>query len=202
MILVIVGNNRVEFSVHKRVLTTSAFFERCFRAGMKEAHENIATLPEDDPEAFEIVIGWMYGGRSLKGHLYNTLVLAYLLADRLFMADLQNAIIDLFRMFVAPEPHIAAWIWDTVPEDCPFRELVLDRLHYSIAKFPEMYRTPADGSTPDKYAQQLQEILEDGGKLAIALFWRFVEYGQPDLMPPSRLPCCVYHLHHDGKKCS
>ena len=112
----------------------------------------------------------MYSGRSLQGHLYDTLVISYLLADKLCMADLQNAIIDLLRTFSAPEPCKTAWIWDTVAEDCPFRELVLNRLHYSIATLSHMYRTPSDGSTPGEYARQLEEILEGGGTLATALF--------------------------------
>ncbi len=149
IILIIVGKQKAKFGVHKKVLVrSSAFFEGCFRARMKEAEENTVILPEDDPEAFEIVVDWMYGGRSLQGHLYDTLVISYLLADKLFMRDLQNAIIDLFRTFAAPEPVKAAWIWDTVAEGCPFRELVLNRLHYSIATMPDLYWMPSDGSTP------------------------------------------------------
>ena len=203
VILVIVGKEKVEFGVHKKVLVRSSpFFEACFRADIKEAQENTVTLCEDDPEAFEIVVDWMYGGRSLQGHLYDTLVISYLLADKLLMRDLQNAIIDLFRTFAAPEPCKAAWIWDTVAEDCPFRELVLNRLHFSIATMPHLYWMPSDGSTPYDYAQQLQEILKGGGSLATAFFWRFFERGNIDLVPPSTLTGCVFHLHDDGKKCN
>jgi hypothetical protein len=52
--------------VHKDLLTKkSEVFDRMFNGGFKEATTKSATFPDDDPEAFEKLIEWLYTGRFM-----------------------------------------------------------------------------------------------------------------------------------------
>lgn len=52
--------------VHKDLLTKKSYvFDRMFNGGFKEATTNSATFPDDDPDAFEKLIEWLYTGRFL-----------------------------------------------------------------------------------------------------------------------------------------
>ena len=63
MVDIYVGPKSQLFRVHKSFLTSKiSFFEKMFSGEFKEAKENKATFPEDDPEAFEILIEWVYTG--------------------------------------------------------------------------------------------------------------------------------------------
>ncbi|EXJ94636.1 hypothetical protein A1O1_03032, partial [Capronia coronata CBS 617.96] len=63
-------------------------------SGMKEHHEKAVHLPEDDPEAFEVVAKWMYSNSVPNEFQPSVLVHAYHLARKFCMTDLQNAVMD------------------------------------------------------------------------------------------------------------
>jgi BTB/POZ domain len=58
-----VGPERKYFAVHKAMLTEVAeHFSNMFNGGFAEAREGSAEFPEDDPDAWELLIEWAYKG--------------------------------------------------------------------------------------------------------------------------------------------
>ena len=59
MVSLHVGLNASVIIVHKDILcNASAFFEKAFNSGLKEGLSQTMTLPEENAELFDILIGW------------------------------------------------------------------------------------------------------------------------------------------------
>ncbi|KAF7944818.1 uncharacterized protein EAE97_005451 [Botrytis byssoidea] len=85
MIDIYVGEEKILFRVYKDTLCNKIeFFDRMFNGKFKEANENAAVLPEDDPEAFDMLIF------RKKLHLW-------VLADKLCLANLQDYVMNIWR---------------------------------------------------------------------------------------------------------
>lgn len=55
------GEGAKEYVVHKDILTSKvSFFENMFSSEFLESLGGLATLPKDSPEAFEVLIEWVY----------------------------------------------------------------------------------------------------------------------------------------------
>lgn len=60
---VYVGPNRTKFVIHKQLLTSkSEYFNKALNGKFREAAENQITLEEDPPEAFDLLVVWLYRG--------------------------------------------------------------------------------------------------------------------------------------------
>ncbi len=65
---VIVGPQQEEFTVHKTLLcAASEFFKAALSSNFIEGKEQKVTLPEDDPQYFQLVYDWLYSGRVADG---------------------------------------------------------------------------------------------------------------------------------------
>ncbi|TGO22308.1 hypothetical protein BPAE_0173g00080 [Botrytis paeoniae] len=64
MVDLIVGPEKTVFRVNKSLLCNKIpYFDKMFNGGFKEATDGLASFPEDFPEAFDILIQWIYSGR-------------------------------------------------------------------------------------------------------------------------------------------
>ncbi|KAF7886977.1 uncharacterized protein EAF02_003624 [Botrytis sinoallii] len=89
------------FQLHKSILCEKVpYFEKMFNGNFEEGTTNSATLPEDDPEAFNILISWIYSDQvfpvGLRECTHETWCVGklYLLADKLCLPDLMDRILD------------------------------------------------------------------------------------------------------------
>lgn len=57
-----VGEDRVQFFVHKDTLCQLAFFKAALSGGFKEASEQLISLPEDNPSHVSALIEFLYTG--------------------------------------------------------------------------------------------------------------------------------------------
>ncbi|OBT49086.1 hypothetical protein VE00_00116 [Pseudogymnoascus sp. WSF 3629] len=61
IVTVYVGPREKRYSIHKALLTSqSEYFEKALNGKFKEADEQTIRLPEDSPDAFDLLIGWLY----------------------------------------------------------------------------------------------------------------------------------------------
>jgi hypothetical protein len=60
MVDIYVGPDEMLFRVHKTKLCKITYFNKLFNSGFREAAENTAKFPEDDCEAFDILVEWVY----------------------------------------------------------------------------------------------------------------------------------------------
>ena len=97
---VLIGPDEERYHVHKdAICDASPFFRQCLQHDMQEGSTNTVTLPDDKPEAFECILKWVYGKTT---EICTTKALpkedlctrAYLLADKLCMEALSNALMD------------------------------------------------------------------------------------------------------------
>jgi hypothetical protein len=164
--------------------------------GYKEQVEQAVHLPEDSPEAFEIVVKWMYaeGVPTTIDDLY--IGHAYILADKLCMGELQNALVDKFRATCKKamiNPGTVTWIWAHTPEGCKLREISLDQLHFEILRSPSKY----------KNTEQFKKLMKTDGELVTEMYWKSVHQKETATRKnPAFLTGCVYHIHEDGKNCT
>ena len=65
MVTLLVGPARVKFIVHKELLVRQAIFfcgSPLAIGASPEADEGVVTLEDDDPDAFRLLVGWLYQG--------------------------------------------------------------------------------------------------------------------------------------------
>src|SRR4051812_28703059 len=66
MIQPLVGPEKKSFLVHKNTICDAVeAFAKMFRGAFKEAETNRTEFPEDDPDAFGLLIQWCYRGDCL-----------------------------------------------------------------------------------------------------------------------------------------
>lgn len=65
IVTIYVGPKRKSFSIHKKLLCSrSEYFDKAFNGGFKES-DGTMYLPEDDPEAFDALVVYIYQNRLL-----------------------------------------------------------------------------------------------------------------------------------------
>lgn len=58
------GDKMKSFSVHKKLLCERiSFFQKMFAWGGTETKDNVARLPEDQPQSFDVLLSWLYSGK-------------------------------------------------------------------------------------------------------------------------------------------
>lgn len=96
------ANSIKTFTVHKGLLCAKAdYFKQMFNGGYAETSNLAADFPEDDPQAFSLLVGWLYTGRIEKfrenGYVMD-LIKLFGLAEKFLMPDLaDDAIIQLIE---------------------------------------------------------------------------------------------------------
>lgn len=105
--------DRKLYNLHKNLLCSeSRFFQGCLQHGFSEGKNNEVILEDDDVDAFELFIGWVYTHEVAPLHDINIIFgEAYILADRFCMEAFKNAITDSAResltvKFVQPKDII------------------------------------------------------------------------------------------------
>ena len=136
-------------------------------------------------------------------------ILAYILADKYLMPDLQNAIIDMLKNYWAvnlmyPE-HVALAI-EQAGEDSKIVQFVLDQLAWELANNEHEYclNVPSNSNEANKMrrAVGLDELLTRGN-CASKLLWLTKHTSMGTQTPqPAETNCCRYHVHQLGENCT
>lgn len=115
------GEAARDFRIHKKLLCSKVpYFDKMFNGGFKEAVQNSVTLPEDNPESFDILQCWVYTGvlRPLEttfnenrtswtsswdvGYMYN-------LSDRLCLLSLRDRVLVEYLDKMEEQKFCPAW---------------------------------------------------------------------------------------------
>ncbi|KAK3379109.1 hypothetical protein B0T24DRAFT_610717 [Lasiosphaeria ovina] len=106
IVTIFVGVDRVKFTIHENLISESSpFFKAAFRGEFGERN-GVLELPDDDPDAFELFVGWLYGKAQSKSYTIAdgpidwdieamTFLNLYILSKKYFNEDLSNNAIDL-----------------------------------------------------------------------------------------------------------
>lgn len=145
LLSIYIGSDSDPFVVHKDLLgATSALFRRYLS-------EDALTLPDEDPQLFEIYAQWLYARNSkavlkeLRAHELvprddgsgvsdqpgaDTLFHLFCLGERIHDVKFKNAVIDAYidaTIKGEENPiHLAGWIYERLPEASTFKRLYID----------------------------------------------------------------------------
>ncbi|KAL8868402.1 MAG: hypothetical protein Q9198_008190 [Flavoplaca austrocitrina] len=133
------GEDAESWIIHKRLLAHhSPFFAAAFNGNFAESATNTVSLVEDDPDAFELFVQWLYSGQLASNvnyayHLPNVFCLAWALGDKLQCSVFQDrAMLQLLAY------HQNAWlvedtmrlIYNVSPSGSLLRSFVVDMVCY------------------------------------------------------------------------
>lgn len=167
----VVGSSKVKFSVHKEMLCgVSSFFKSALNGSFREGREQTITLPEDDPDIFDLFVQWLYtknyeiqgsDGR-LDQTFYTEAVQLYCLADKYDVSTLRSHIHQAFdgKMMQRASPPTredAAALYDGTNPGAPLRSYLLGWW---------MYRTKLDYFLEE----EVQTWLSDQPEITLDLF--------------------------------
>lgn len=193
----LVGLEEKPFYLHKsEICAVSNVFKAACTGPWKEAEENLVRLPEDDIEAFEDFVHWLYRTsvsfgleEDSDGDDFFRPVMAYILGDKLqatrFMNDTMTKVIkEIEGWSLGPSRDVVHYIYNHTPESSKLRLLVRD---YFVWEGKAEFRAWAEDN--DEQILEIPEFLRD---VALGMVKRVQMVPEVRLCWASR---CRYHDH-------
>ena len=202
-IAVSVGKSPTIFYLHKDLLCSrSDYFRAYFNGNFREIETGIITLPDDDVEAFKLLVDWIYGATLKKfaaSELPSYLALM-VLAEKLCMEALQNETMNQIRIFYRAcrqEHPVSAWtiayVYENTGTSCPLRYFIA-----SLAAWTTMESTKR---TFNDIAYG--PLVEQGGDFAVDFASALAGVHSPArvLEDPRYVSSCFLHHHKTTPRC-
>ena len=208
MVDLYVGPSKEHFRVHKTLLCAKIpYFYKMFKGKFTEASTNRAEFPEDSPESFDLLLGWVYQNtqrplRFIEDIENNGMTKLswdacdfYNLVEKICLRPLQDRIMDIVRNFdnstgaLPAEGAIRkAYSKDYAPS--PFRKYMSHWFAYILTKDKE---GPWD---IESYTQLITTNID----LARDVL-RVLRQRSGMIEDPCGLPNCYFHSHDRGEPC-
>ncbi|KAH6709070.1 hypothetical protein BKA61DRAFT_677972 [Leptodontidium sp. MPI-SDFR-AT-0119] len=166
LILIQVGPERKQFSVHKKLLRSSSpFFDKAFQANaFKEGIEGVLYLPDDHPVALGLYVEWIYRLTIPDGHsqsYVDGLYHLWILADKLCLptSALKDAVMDKIQDVssaynLEPRSAMVQLVFEQTAKKSHLRLYCIDVIAFSLLLKSELRKT-------DHEAKRLAGILDD-----------------------------------------
>ncbi|KAF7956636.1 hypothetical protein EAE96_003970 [Botrytis aclada] len=202
------------FKLHKSIICGKVpYFEKMFNGKFIEGATNSATLPEEDPDAFNTIVFWIYSDQLLslkhgtndngKWHIGEL----YLLADKFCLHNLMDRILDEFTHHMKKGKLIPSIHWNKL-------DFMEGLYHYSPRKTCGMFRLVVSflcyllcrtsGAKDLKYWPTENSVMflsrHDDVRHEVVKMIRV----QPEKIRSENLvsaPGCRFHEHEEGKPC-
>ena len=180
-----------------------------FNGRFVEARENSASFPEDFPEAFELLIEWMYtegyqciekdiSAHELRFQLDVRLALCALAVKICLptLADLTMTIIfsNLASRSMSPGPRILQASYDTLPAISPLLRFMIEIVYHDVFVLSPSHEWGSDDRV--NYLSSNPDLLRD-----IIAIGRSREERRTKLVHPFERPVCDFHLHGPEHMC-
>ena len=203
MVEIFVGPEEQLFRVYKKVLCDKIdYFDKMFNGGFKEATEGKATLPEDKPESFDLLLGWVYHGtirpltftrKETRSRYSWCPIKFYILAEKFCLSNLQDRIMsammetDNTGNTLKAGCHASLVYQGTYPNS-PLRKYAIQGMAYLLLNEPNCPTSAFLTSLENKdLARDFLESLRGQSSKQV-----------PD---PRYLPKCDFHCHEKGADC-
>ena len=220
MIKLYVGPEGKQYSVHVTLLTEYEWFrKKIFPYGDNSVSRNCISLVKEDPEAFELLLIWLYR-KTLKAisttdeevaqreaALYISL---YLRACAWKIFELQDALIDELRLRKTCEygffpRKLIKKIYESTKSPSPLRSYMVDSFLHKGIKWNEGARLadPVTGSLILTRKRALKNQLDAGNQDFVLDCYEalFQLCARSKIRDPDRRTGCVYHRHVEAGKC-
>jgi len=205
-----VGETKEKFHVHKELLCTKVpYFAKIFKGGFTESVDNSATFQEDSPEAFDLLIEWVYSGTGAIRKLVlapkvdddSTLLFSwpvidfYSLADRFCLLDLRDKIFDAyFATQKKRRYNPKAWF---IREGCSKLPQQSGLRRYLVLACVQLIIV--EQKKPRWNTGEMVDILHENKDLVFDI----LENLRSGIVPqhPTDLPPCTFHSHEEKETC-
>ncbi|PQE19094.1 BTB POZ domain-containing protein [Rutstroemia sp. NJR-2017a BBW] len=187
---------------------TIPYFDKMFNSSFREGQEFKASFPEDTPESFDVLLGWVYFGRvrrisnkdSPRLITWNAFHV-YSLADKLCLPEVMDSIIDVYITWMATNGlllnpvQVSDGFYET-PAGSPFQRYLCHMLHYTIDTYP-------NGKLHKKFSiVDMDEVLEVNPGLRLELLKRMMRHPSgASVEDPRKLKKCKFHHHKENEPC-
>jgi hypothetical protein len=149
MVDLYVGPYNERLHVHKSLLCENVpYFHRMFNGSADEAKIQIANFPDDDPEAFDLILRWIYrdsfetipsvSNFIRKSPLWKSITF-YILAEKLCLPRLQDHIMS--NVFVhyrskdlLPSIHMMDCAYSGTSSKSPLRKFIVRGFHWALCR--------------------------------------------------------------------
>ncbi|ESZ89668.1 hypothetical protein SBOR_9946 [Sclerotinia borealis F-4128] len=166
------GTNKVKFAIRRKILCARVPFFKCmFMGDFAEATTQSAALPEDDPDAFRLLLTWLYTGS---------------IASENFPDD--SFLIPLSTLFILAEKYNVSALMDSS----------IDRiiLAYAIGN-PDNTTIDMDGWSSEQIQNIMYDSIDFARDVSQLLRGRLGQSVQSPFMEPD----CDYHQHKKDEPC-
>ena len=192
--------------VHKAFLCHKIpYFDKMFNGGFNEASTNKATFPDDEPQAFEVLMEWVYTGELLpifeepKKLSWNPSKV-YKPADKICLPYLQDQIIDAWQASMVKTNIVIGFenireIYDITPDGSKLRKFGLDMMVYA---YKELSTATRQESWSGERAWIAVQNCPELGKEFLTELRKVLFTSVSD---PRTGSACTYHCHGKGDKC-
>ncbi|TVY81684.1 hypothetical protein LSUE1_G005999 [Lachnellula suecica] len=214
MVSIYVGEDEDEehFTVHKELLCNKIpYFQKMFQGGFNEAKTSVARFPEDEPESFDLLLGWVYEDKirhltkepSIEG---DTSGLdsswdpdkLYGLAHKLCIPELMDSVIDTYRGFLKMThsgPSYSSFTdgYTLTRPGSPYRRFLALCLAHSLKGESDviMFDIP-----------KMVQVTIDIPALSLHVMKILLEAPAEDyIVDPSEMPDCDFHTHEKTVSC-
>ena len=199
-----------------------SFFAACLDKDFKEGEEGLVKLPEDDPNAIEKVLEYLYSSNFEYSALADVdgcndevekedrphwafLAKCYAVADKYCLEDLQNKIMDIVKDAVKQRPVCASGIQELTKAGlraCPMRRFLLKEMAFEAIEEEDKEESDEEGFGV-KIDSGHSKLLYGGGYDAKDLFSAYQNVTkQKSCGYPSRSTFkCDWHIHKVSEKC-
>ena len=132
MVLLVVGEEKIELSVHENVLfEASPVFKTAFTSKYKEGSERSIYLPDDNADLMDALIQDLYAPQSALREICSTMeyLRLYVLADKYDIVQVKNRICDWLVSNLRGLPPSASEIeyaYENATSERPIRRVLVD----------------------------------------------------------------------------
>ncbi|THV44520.1 hypothetical protein BGAL_0625g00060 [Botrytis galanthina] len=187
-----VGEEMKLFRVHKSLLCTRVpYFNKMFNSGFSESTTNSAVLREDDLEAFDVLVDWVYTSILPPDADLWGLVGVYVLADKICLPELMDQVMDTIQAKYPLHPSDASDIYSILPKGSKLRLLALDMITFEFTK-------PMNAQLD---ISKLADVNAKNEEFALDFLIKIRSHmsRQTAIPNPRKSRSCTYHSHEDGK---
>jgi len=229
LVSIYVGPKRKQFSVHKKLIRSSApFFDKAFQENaFKEGAGGVLKLPEDHPVGFALYVQWIYRAAIPDGHsqsyvqgLYNL----WIFADKLCLPTtaLKDTVMDKIQDVsstynLEPKADLVRMVFDKTAKRPHLRLFCIDVIAFSLLLKTESRKTDHDHDThimkrvEETFEHELQAVygmIDGHPEIFKYLFYEAIGYARVKALSDPRARWrmgnqgrCYYHEHADDVAC-
>ncbi|KAJ8064279.1 hypothetical protein OCU04_006625 [Sclerotinia nivalis] len=198
-------SEKVQFAVHRKILCNKIpVFKIMFMGGFLEASEQTATLPEDSPSAFRLLVSWIYTDRiateTPSANYYEELTELFFLSEKYQVITLMDRSIDgIIGHFKTSNciwsPDTVKLAYENTHAKSKLRLFASRLVVYAIGN-PDILAGTNDWST-----ENIQNLLASSSDLIGDVVQLLRGQLGSCAKDPRNLPACDYHQHGNGEVC-